>query len=442
MPDNIPFTDTHLSNVDTQPRKPANKGLTVDEPQGTASQRYRMSKGIVDDLFGFFGAENYKYMPLTSAALHSPLMARLMNLRAAFLKSMDGDSVTAEARTMALFNNRFVTVNEGDARYPDGSLNCMSVFDIIRHFDPSIPEAQWPSLLLTSNHALTSDHKDIGGIMLGIKKMFEDATERSFNIEAHPDEANSMRDKTILLSSIFTEETPQENGARLIHNIHEIKRNMPLSERQKTPLIEHRLRSYFPGKSDRRENISPASIQLAKLMLALIVTEPERIHFDSPATEAELATGQALDRCGVPQDMQPTSPPLVIRADAARILSRIVPAGYSMGGNVVSQAGRWLLAELEGKDHWSENSVQGIRKVEGSFFKIQRNDGTQTRLQEPDVKHLLQNIEIASLAAGEKPLTRRELARGLRRLNLVSDQDKIAQHFNVGERYCEGDRLI
>lgn len=420
------------------------KGLTIDlekTPPGVADHAYRESKGIADDLLRL-DAQDYERYPWLAGLFHSPYMGRLMQWRAASLKPLDGNRRTSGQETMAMFNHRFVTLNDGDARYPDGSLNRVSVFDIIRHFDPSIPEADWPTLLLTSNHALTSHHKDIGVIMHGIKTMLEHATKRPLSIEAHPDEAESAKGKTILLSSVYTEETPQENGSALIKGVQDNKRNAA-SQGTKTETWEERLlRRHIPTTTLRRENVSPASIQLAKLLLALMVTEPERIHMDRRATEAELATGNALDRAGVPEDMQPTTPPLVLRKDASRVLSRALMAGYSKGGNTVSDAARWLLSELQGQDHWTEPSDHGPVRREGSFFLVENEDGERRRLEEHDVKRIMSSLGVISLAAGEKPLTKYEVQAGMRRLNIVSTKDRIAQHFIAGETFLPGDQLI
>lgn len=420
------------------------KGLTVDleaYPPGVADISYRGSKGIADDLLRL-DPEDYARYPWLAGLFHSPYMGRLMQWRAASLKPLDGSRRTSGQETMAMFNHRFVTLNDGDARYPDSSLNRISVFDVIRHFDPSVPEADWPTLLLTSNHALTSHHKDIGVIMHGIKTMLEHATKRPLSIEAHPDEVERAKGKTILLSSVFTEETPQENGSALIKGVQDNKRNAASQGAKNETWGERALRRHVPTTTPRRENISPASIQLAKLLLALMVTEPERIHMDRRVTEAELATGNALDRPGVPEDMQPTIPPLVLRRDASRVLSRVLMAGYSKGGNTVSDAARWLLSELQGQDHWTEQQGDTVARREGSFFLVENQDGEKRRLEAHDIKRIMSSLGVISLAAGEKPLTKSQVEAGMRRLNIVSTKDRIAQHFIAGETFLPGDQLI
>jgi hypothetical protein len=169
----------------------------------------------------------------------------------------------------------------------------------------------------------------------------------------------------------------------------------------------------------------------------MMVTEPERVHFDAPCTEAKLMTGDAEGRRpSLPEDMRLAEPPLVLREDASRVVSRALLAGYSKGGNMVSDAVRLLKDELEGAlRHGMLDARPLLKQPELAIDAIPPRQVTS---------RILSSIGLLSIAAGEEPLTQDEKDAGIRRVNILSDRDLIASHFAAGREheYHSRDELI
>lgn len=431
------------------------RGLAVDLeqfPHGEGTRQYLRSKGIADAL-GIFDPSTksniprYRILPQFAHLLHSPLVGHAMRMRGNRFSSQDPRE-TAETKTMELFNHQFLTYNQGDARYPDDSLNIIDPVGLIKKCFASGHEDNWPTMILTTNHALTSDHTHIAGIMRGVRQMIEHAHGKPLNYVAHPDEVDNFKGKTLILSSCFTQPTPHHNGAELLDRLQELENNTKQVRRiagsimnaapallkewtnagaaalkdMTTPTTYSGI--YFPSNRPNNEHISPAARRLSKFLLAMIVTEPERIHFDAPCSEVKLITGDAQGRRpSLPDYMQVGEAPLHFRSDASRVLSKVCNIGYSKGGNMVTDAVRLL-----------KDEIQSLLREEGrDSLSVQR-----------ETARLLSGLGLISVAAGEVPLTQEEKDAGMRRLNLLSDKDLIAGHFTAGRdhEYHSRDELI
>jgi hypothetical protein len=438
------------------------RGLSIDlerYPHGAGTVAYGRSKGIADSL-GLLDSRQYAVLPQFAQLMHSPVVGKMMRLRGQSFHAKSS-TPTAEQETCRLFNHQFVTYNEsGRGEQPD-SLNIIDPVALIRKCFPEGREDQWPTLLLTTNHALTSDHTHIAGIMRGLRKMVEDAHGRTLDYVAHPDDHENFGGKTLILSSIFTQPTPQENGADLLDRLQELGSNrarpghtpmrgtissLPAAwydwainvGANPSELLNPRsfTQHFLPSRRPEREHASPAARRLSKFLLAMMVTEPERIHFDGPCTEAKLMTGDAEGRrASVPDYLQIPEPPLVLREDASRAVSRVLLAGYSKGGNMVSDAVRLLKDELEGGLRQGMLDTSSFARINGSGLPPK---------PEQVVSRILSSIGLMSIAAGEEPLTKAEKDAGIRRVNILSDKDLIAGHFAAGREheYHSRDELI
>lgn len=462
--------------TDLSLQKGPTRGLYVDlerHPHGRGTEAYSQSKGIADTL-GFLDADQYRINRHLAQWLHSPLVGKLMRLRGNFFRSMDSEIQTAEQVTQRKFNNRFVTYNEGGNDEVKDSLNLIDPVPLIRQCFKEGNEENWPTLLFTTNHALTSDHTHIAGIMRGLRTMIEHAHGQKLDYVAHPEDhygpdgkATGLKGKTLILSSIYTQPTPQENGADLLDRLQELegrRKDRPaasgsdarLRERWKDWLKEsmvdpssffsayHHTRPFFPGARGETQHISPAARRLSKFLLAMIVKDPSQIDFDFPGTEAERISGVPKGgQPGISPDMLPGEPSMVLREDASRLLSRVMLGGYSKGGNMVTDAMRLLKEEL--KEGLKERDAGGKpwRIIDARRFASINGSGKMPEDRQI-ISRLLSSVGLLSIAAGEVPLTQAEKDAGIRRVNILSDKDLIAGHFAAGRdhEYHSRDELI
>ncbi|MCI5049597.1 MAG: hypothetical protein MRY32_04620 [Rickettsiales bacterium] len=310
------------------------------------------------------------------------------------------------------FNDNLLTHND------DGSLNRVYSTHVRKLFEPG-KEDQWPQIFLTSNHAMSATHEDVAGLMTGLQKLAKDSFGLKPNLIRRIDKGAPEEDpakegvgpKTMIISAVSARPNAWLNGSALLRRLIELR-------------VQHdRNPHQFP---DQDSEMSPAAIRLAKFMLRMMVEEKDIRRVDPFGTERMadiIADGQE---------------PVTLRSDARAIAQHIRIAGYSKGGNTVTDAMRYLVSELKATRANGEPAFV-IRHKENEPLKEDERDygdaqGAASALGKWDIASIVRNIGLLSIAAGEVPLTHEEKEYGIRRINILNDKDVVASHFSAADR--------
>lgn len=318
------------------------------------------------------------------------------------------------------FNNRLCVPNA------DGkTLDYVKSDDIVPLFASKNP-ADWPRILYTSNHARAWRSTDLTELTSGIERLGQDATGKPLDIYRFthkPPLPNAAAGKTIMLLACSTERDMYRNGARLIH------RRLDLLE---DPNAEN------PAKRTR-ENISPAALRLAKLLMKtmaeprsqrLINLDCANIDMDAALKEHPFIADHLVRMSGEDIRFEEHNP-IVLRADAAAIADRFRGIGFSLGCNTVTDTVRFFKQECEAL---------------GQHLKISCPDGSCRTATEADIRAIISHLELLNLAPGEVPLTKAEREQlGMQRTSLLNTHDMTAGHLvnpNAAQYDRRQDRLI
>lgn len=290
------------------------------------------------------------------------------------------------------FNNRLWTANK------DGTLNHVVSDDIVGLFRPG-DEANWPNLVLTSNHARAWRSKDLSELMHGVERLAHDSWGRALPIGrlTRNTPASEMAGKTIVALACHTERDIFLNGAKLID------RRLDLMEDPNKDVPEKRTLSH----------ISPASVRLAKLILKNMLA-PESQALINLNLGLDEQTGNVARPLCAAQDPAYKERGFLLRADAERIAQHIKLVGYSRGANTVTDALRFLYREFA---------------LLGDRLQRMGEDGKLRPVSEKDIRTVISNIGLLSLAPGEVPLTKAEREKvGINRTTILNENDLTAGH--------------
>lgn len=290
------------------------------------------------------------------------------------------------------FNDRLWTANR------DGTLNHVVSDDIVGLFRPG-DEANWPNLVLTSNHARAWRSKDLSELMHGVERLAHDSWGRSLPLcrLTRSTPASEAAGKTIVALACHTERDIFRNGAMLIN------RRLDLMEDPNRDMPEKRTLSH----------ISPASVRLAKLVLKNIMA-PESQRLIDLDLGVEKRSGNVMRPLCAAQDPACAGKGFMLRADAERIAQHIKLVGYSRGANTVTDALRFLYREFA---------------LMGDRLQRMGEDGRPRPVSEKDIRTVISNIGLLSLAPGEVPLTKAEREKvGINRTTILNENDLTAGH--------------
>lgn len=272
-------------------------------------------------------------------------------------------------------------------------------------------EDTWPNLLLTSNHARAWRSKDLVELMDGAERIAADGHGRLLDTcrltrETPPHEAYG---KTITVLACHAERDIFHNGAQLI--------------RRRLNLLEDPNRDIPALRT--HENMSPAAVRLAKLMLKCMVEPPFAHHID-------------LDRCieldekGNYRESYPKKwenpyvadeaalqdARIIMRADATHIAQHIKLVAYSRGANTATDALRFFYQECA-----ALGDRLLLRQNDGRLINAASNEGAR------QIAAIINNVGLLSMAPGEVPLTKAEKEQvGMRRVTLLNTHDLTAGH--------------
>ncbi len=317
------------------------------------------------------------------------------------------------------FNNRLCVPNA------DGkTLDYVKSDDIVPLFASKNP-ADWPRVFYTSNHARAWRSTDLTELTSGIERLGQDATGKPLDIYRFthkPPMPNDAAGKTIVLLACSTERDMYRNGARLIH------RRLDLLE---DPNAQN------PAKRTR-ENISPAALRLAKLLIKtmaeprsqrLINLDCANIDMDPELKKHPFIADHLVRMSGEDIRFEENNP-VILRADAAAIADRFRGIGFSLGCNTVTDTVRFFKQECAAL---------------GTQLKISCPDGSYRTATEADIRAIISHLELLNLAPGEVPLTQAEREFGMQRASILNTQDMTAGHLvnpNTAQYDRRQDRLI
>jgi hypothetical protein len=357
--------------------------------------------------------------------VHSPAYARGM---VALGRALPADTQVNERLNYKFFTHNHINGNDE----LNGSLNAINEETVANYFPKGSDSQRWPNLILTSSHALVRDHHDVSGIMKGthslIRDLFTDITDadamRLRLLERSDDsgETPSKGKPSILISSVHNDHNAWVNGGTLLLRLYHLDQ-LYAKEHQweqagtsDTPEHQQEREAAYLGSGDSA--MSPASIRLAKLLLKLMVEEPEAVAIPERKDFEETWKDDLT--------LSYNDTPLTLRPDAGEILQHVKLVGYSKGGNILTDALRYLSLELQ--------------RSRGEHRLIQCQDGEQKRaLQTSEIKSLLMNTGVLALNPGISPLTNHEKDMGIRRLSVRNPNDWVTAHLFARHQVKEHD---
>lgn len=399
-----PFGVNYWSDVLT--RMPVQHWLDQDAREHkvadgtTACGRYyqylkHKTQKLMDDMFDPFGV--CKDTLLHNSTLHEFLRSPDMAEQFRFVDSIIRQRYPNESGDLYKpeYNHRFLSENS------NGTIVAMDDDAIVQLFTKrgTLVDGKgeiFPHILITSSHAQGETLSDMTSITHGIAAMARDSEGHELP-QGHAD-TGVAPGQTLILFACDVEQSPLLNGAKLLDRINELKR------------------IGRTGKVERDFNdISPGAKRIAKLMLKCMVEVPpgekNPIDTSDPRCMRDIATGNAE--------------PLRLRADAVEIAHHFQLIGYSKGGNVVSDAMRYLVSELTAKN------------AQGHVFAISPEsptiNGDGTAMTERNVSKIVRNIAVMALASVEVGMSDYYKAHGVRRVAINSNKDLISAHNNYAD---------
>jgi hypothetical protein len=293
----------------------------------------------------------------------------------------------------AAYNHKFLTEESHNPK-THGNIVAMDVDDIVKLFNKRAPKGaikgeHFPHIIITTSHAQGETLEDVRSITHGIEAMARDSEGKDLP-HGYVDKAVKAGD-TLTLYACDVEETPWLNGQSLLDRVNELKRIA------KT------------GKPDTEfHHISPGAKRIAKLMLKCMVEDPSLIDVNAPDGMAVVAKKR--------------NTPIILREDAVEIAHHFQLIGYSKGGNVVSDAMRYLVAELTAT---RENGQTVFEKHPDSH-----NRAHDVAMSEHNVRDIVRSIATLALASVETGMSAHDIAHGVRRDAVNSEEDLISAHKN------------
>ena len=426
-----PFEEEHIT-IELDPESGTAKYDEAKKSPQFWINSWRLAEDIMRPV-NPLGAEISKKMrnkTTDSAANHSEPTTEKILRKALNTKP---DKEVNERLNFGFFTHNFADENND----PDGhnmSLNRINPDAIIEQFKSRNPD-DWPNLLLNCNHARVGDTLSVSGIMEGFHTLAsdcfrdKDGRARELNLIMNHDERTpedegprSVRKSkpSIILSGVFNNHNAFGNAATLLYRLRHLDAVYKIENRGDITSQREREALYC---GEGFASMAPNSVMLAKLMLKLIAQNPNDITLPNKAMFEQY--GKYIDDKIYAGDMtqflmnSEASPPpkaIKLRPDAAQILQHILPEGYSKGGQIISDAVRFLMLDLQ-------RPLDLSREDAPSLFTI--ND---KKLEQTDVSNLIFNLGILNVNPGCTPFNQYEEKMGMRRLIIASTRDAIIGH--------------
>lgn len=298
--------------------------------------------------------------------------------------------------------------NEGDLFKPaynhkilaeaaDGTIEAVD-YDRIISLYQSAPTNGWvkpqtyPRIIFTSSHAKGESLGDVTRITHGIEALARDSWGAPLNLTTPENAAGEGQ--TMVLFSCETHKNPPLNGIALTRRLKEMKANIA------------------QGREDQFHETSDGAKRIANLMLACMCEN----YYQDDGKGGVKPLFKVDDPRPLAEIFADGRPRITLSADAGRIAQHFQLMGYSKGGNVVSDAMRYLHAQLQA----TVNDRGVVRVATEDGYSI----GTQ-RFGDYGLRRILHNINTASMAARELPFTETQKKHGLQRVAFNNIHDAL-----------------
>lgn len=268
----------------------------------------------------------------------------------------------------------------------------------------------FPHVIVTSSHAQGETLADVRSIVHGYAAQALHSGDKRTPLKLkHVDEGVGPGD-TIILYACDVEETPWKNGAALLRRVNELKR------------IGNQRDTQF-------KYVSPGAVRIAKLMLKCKSEDPSAINTQEKVIDG--ATKKPTEH-----SLTGRADAITLRSDAGVISHHFEPMGFSKGGNVISDAGRYsnfLLASHRagGEELFCMSKDHPICKRSGDYSMSLKN-----------VRNLMRGHAYLADAAVEVALSDWDVERGMVRRAVNNTNDLISMHHNYKGREYRDHRLI
>lgn len=232
----------------------------------------------------------------------------------------------------------------------------------------------WPELVLTASHALARDERDVVDIMRGFHNLINNSGGiEELNLIREPEKAKGKKHggKVVIAAAVDASENAWLNGAKLIRRCSHVRETSMRGDDGDEMLRENG--AYL-------DHISPAAERLGEQMLSVLCDNTDE--------------GRKL------------------RSNVEALAEHITLVGYSRGGNIVSDAVRYLTSQLIHAPIYSHETGEKLTRdeIEAVVSKI--------------------NVLAIAVARHESPLTETEKDYGMTRTNLVNNYDRVASPFD------------
>lgn len=288
----------------------------------------------------------------------------------------------------------------------DGSIAAFDPDAVISLFQPTqrngwVKPAHLPRVLLTASHARGESLKDVTNITHGIEALARDSWGGQALNVAKAD-APIGPEQTLVLFTCDTEKNPFLNGIALQRRLNELEENAA------------------KGTPDQFEHISPGAKRMAKLMLACMCE-----NYYGESAQGEPTRLFSIDDPRPLSELLPEGTHLFLSADAGRIAQHFQLMGYSKGGNVVSDALRYLEKELTAK-HPDGHHI--VRAPDG--------ESEHHGIGKYGARGILRNIDCASMAAKEVAFSEAQQEAGFNRVAFNNQHDDLTKsdHYESTDR--------
>ncbi|MBN8543346.1 MAG: hypothetical protein J0M34_03680 [Alphaproteobacteria bacterium] len=288
-------------------------------------------------------------------------------------------------------NHHFVTENADGEIVPVDDMKLID--DMFPRATNGNGQAFFPRIILTSSHARAEKNSDITDITHGVQALARDSIgkgKQELDI-AHLGDGGSLdSSKTLVLMACDTEQNPFLNGAMLLRRLEELQS------------IKHT--GELP--EDNFEYTSDGAKRIAKLMLRCMAQDPDDVDMNDLRPLKEIGE------------------PIQLRARPELIAQHFQLIGYSKGGNVVSDAMRYLIHDLMAQS--------------GGEYLVQMNGHA---LSEPEhkekVRDLVRNVACMSIAALEVQMDKYYKECGVRRASFNNENDMISGHMPFDSTWAD-----
>lgn len=302
-------------------------------------------------------------------------------------------------------NHQFLTE---DAQ---GKFQTLDKNAIVNLFKDQSPDARYPHIILTASHAHARNESDLSRVTRGIATMANHCFKGETLAEAHAGDT-AVPGQTMIVMACEARENFLLEGAALYRRIRELKD------------VEE------SGKSDEYREISPAARRIAKLILAAVVETPEAIDIDDVRQLRTIASDGNLK--------------LRLKPNAIRIAQSFMLSGYSKGGNVVSDAARYLADELVALDPNQQPVIDTRPAMRNADHETADANPLSYEDHEANVRSIMRKIGLVSKAALEVEMSVHYKNLGVRRLGVLSIHDRVAYDnlFHANYDSSPGDELL